>query len=175
VLGFFGSPGAGKQFDWVLAAWRKARRAEPATALGVVGGRPEIDLAPDERPWFRPLGYLDLRQASEALQAFDVLGLPFVDGVSERRSSFMAGLAHGLAVVTTLGEATGTELRSSDAFEGASGGRDDYADRVAALLADPDRRQNLARHARRHYATRYDWPCLAATLRQRLDGPAHGP
>lgn len=168
VLGFFGSPGTGKQFDWVLAAWRAARRTEPATALVIIGGKPEVALASDEQRWFRPLGYLALREASEALQALDVLGLPFVDGVSERRSSFMAGLAHGVPIVTLLGPATGAELRTTDGFVGVAATVDDYAASVTALLGDPDRRRALARRSRERYASRYDWPCLAELLRQRL-------
>jgi hypothetical protein len=36
-LGFFGSVGSGKQFEWVLAGWREARRRVSCTGLVVLG------------------------------------------------------------------------------------------------------------------------------------------
>lgn len=170
VVGFFGSVGTGKQFDWVLSGWRQIRRREPATALVVIGGRPEPELMEDEREWFKPLGYLDGDSASRALQAMDLLMLPFEDGVSERRSSFMAGLAHGLAVVTTHGEGTGEALRGADYYRGVpvTGGRDAFAVAAGAMMADRAGRGAMARRAGESYAALYDWRCLAATLGRQL-------
>ncbi len=184
VLGFFGSPGAGKQFDWVLHAWREARRAEPATGLVIVGGRVGDRLSPEESAWCPPLGYLASEAASAALQAIDVLALPFVDGVSERRSSFMAGLAHGLPVVTRADIATGNDLRAMEAFVGVSGGQAEFTEAVVRLLADAPRRRFLGNRARETYEGVYAWPRLADRLRARMsvesarepgDGPGSGP
>ena len=46
-------------------------------------------------------GRLSAEEVSAALLACDVLALPFRDGVSLRRGTLMAGLAHGLPIVST--------------------------------------------------------------------------
>lgn len=174
VAGFFGSPGTGKQFDWVLAAWRALREADPLAVLVTVGDPPSVRLPASESRDFRPLGYLAAGPASEALQAMDLLVLPFADGVSERRSSFMAGLSHGRAVLTTFGLATGASLRESGCCGGTpvDAGPGAFAAAAAAFAGKPDRRAELGARARRHYRTHFDWPCLAATLATHLDQPS---
>ena len=177
VMGFFGSVGTGKQFDWVLEAWREARRREPGTGLVVIGGKPEPELTEDERRWFCALGYVESAGVSEAIQALDLLVLPFEDGVSERRSSFMVGLAHGVAVVTTVGEGTGRDLKAGGFFRGVAvgDGRVGFAKAAADLVMDRSGRTALGARAEAQYRRVYDWPCLARTLAMRLkDGGGKG-
>jgi glycosyltransferase involved in cell wall biosynthesis len=172
VVGYYGTIGAGKQFDWVLGAWRTALTVEPATALVVVGADPTEQAAAGERAWMRGLGYVPAGDAAEALQAMDLLLLPFVDGVSERRSSFMAALANGVPVLTTVGPATGRELRSAGCYLAADGGRAGFAQETVRALADRARLRQLGARGARHYAGRYDWPVLAAALIQAIPSRA---
>ena len=167
VLAYFGTLGADKQFDWVLAAWRAARRAEPETSLVVIGAGPEPAMDAAERAHYRALGYQAADEVSRALQAADVLLLPFVDGASERRGSFMAGLAHGCAVLTTTGHSTGPALRRAKFF--ATTRADDLAAfgaAAAGLARDAARRLELGAAARAAYAETYDWPVLGRRLLQ---------
>ncbi len=46
-------------------------------------------------------GYVDPAQVTAAMAAADAIALPYADGVSFRRGSLMAALAHGKAIVTT--------------------------------------------------------------------------
>lgn len=176
VMGFFGSVGTGKQFDWVLEGWREARRRLRATGLVVIGGKPELRLTEEERRWFRPLGYLGSDEVSEAMQAFDLLALPFEDGVSERRSSFMVGLAHGVRAVTTLGEGTGSELRSGDFFVGVpvEAGSRAFAEAIGNGIAGGAMPGEMGERARRRYEARYDWGCLAGEIERRLVASVRG-
>lgn len=176
VMGFFGSVGTGKQFDWVLEGWREARRRSGATGLVVIGGKPELRLTEEERRWFRALGYLGSVEVSEALQALDLLALPFEDGVSERRSSFMVGLAHGVRVVTTLGEGTGSELRLGDFFVGVpvEAGSRAFAEAVGNGIAGGAVAGEIGERARRCYEERYDWGCLAGEIGRRLVASVRG-
>jgi glycosyltransferase involved in cell wall biosynthesis len=49
----------------------------------------------------RYTGFVDAGQVTLAMTAADVVALPYADGVSFRRGSLMAALAHGKAIVTT--------------------------------------------------------------------------
>jgi glycosyltransferase involved in cell wall biosynthesis len=169
VMGYFGTIGGGKRFDWVVAAWRRMRAQEASTALVVVGSQARLEITAEESPWLVSLGHVEAKVVSEALQALDLLLVPFVDGVSERRSSFMAGLAHGLAVITTVGPSTGEELRAGDFFLGVPlGDHNVFAATVADFLPQSPARLELGARARRQYAARYSWDRLADELTSRL-------
>jgi glycosyltransferase involved in cell wall biosynthesis len=116
VLAYFGTLGANKQFDWVLVAWEAAQTPTRPVALVIAGGEARVAVPEHLRALLRSPGYLAADAVSCLLHAADVLALPFIDGVSERRTSFMAGLSHGCAVVTTLGHNTGPTLRTADFF-----------------------------------------------------------
>ncbi|MEW6303182.1 MAG: glycosyltransferase [Verrucomicrobiota bacterium] len=165
VVAFFGSVSEAKQFPWVERAWRSAHTDAKPVALVAIGDSPATD---QHGPFFKPLGYLPENEVSLALQAADVLALPFVDGVSERRTSFMTGLSHGCAVVTTLGHNTGPTLRAQNGFA-ATGATDaeGFCRLAAEFLNDDARRVKLREAAKAEYAQRYDWPVVVGAL-QRL-------
>ena len=176
VLAYFGSLSASKQFDWVLAAWGRAQVPGSPVALVLAGGDARAGIPDALRSFFRPLGYQAPEDVSRLLQAADVLALPFVDGVSERRTSFMAGLSHGCAVATTLGLNTGPTLRQADFFAAnEANDQEGFVASVSTLLSDAARRQKLAAAARAAYVARYDWPHVIASLEnagRRLDRTA---
>lgn len=162
MLLFFGSMGGPKQLDWVLETWRTARKIlNPDTALALVGGSPQVELSESEKGLFRPLGYLSSRDVSLAFQAADVITLPFQDGVSERRTSFMSGLSHGKAVATTLGPSTGATLRNSSYFV-SSDYQDpkSYVEKTLKILGDPKGRSEMGAMARLNYQQFMDWPIV---------------
>jgi glycosyltransferase involved in cell wall biosynthesis len=166
VIVYFGTITAGKQFPWVLKAWRRAGavKGPRPVALAVIGDhrRPEAE---GTDAGFVPLGYLPPAEVSAALQAADVLALPFIDGVSERRTSAMAGLQHGRAVLTTFGHNTGptlrqaTFLRITPAHEEAP-----FIDAVSELLRDDSLRLRLEESGRQEYEKSYSWPVVANRL-----------
>jgi glycosyltransferase involved in cell wall biosynthesis len=167
VLTFFGTLSAAKQFDWVEAAWRRARQAGRPVALVVLGGKPTLSTGPGDDPWFKPMGRVQPEDVSRAFQATDVLLLPFVDGASERRTSFTAGLSHGLAIVATVGESTGRTLRADPSFAATDAkDRDAFVRAAAELVGDPARRIQLGQSARKSYLQNYDWPVVIHRLRE---------
>jgi len=101
-------------------------------------------------------GGLDAGAASLHLQACDVLVQPYEFGVSTRRTTTMAGLAHGLPVVTTFGNVTEPLWAESGGVAGL-----DVADLaslpavVDGLLADGEARAALGRRARALYEGRF--------------------
>jgi glycosyltransferase involved in cell wall biosynthesis len=164
VLLYFGSISPPKQFPWVLDAWRAARATGP-TALIVIGEEANIDISTEERRFLSVHSFLSSADVSRAMQAADLITLPFIDGTSERRGSFMAALSHGAAVLTTIGVASGPTLRKSDAFVAVPSDRADlFTAKVIELLDDPAHRQGLGARARAAHERNYDWPHVVSRL-----------
>ncbi len=161
ILAYFGTISGAKQFDWVLSAWRQAQTSDIPVALVVIGDVPATKVPTELKTLFKPLGYLPPAEVSSALQAVDVLALPFIDGVSERRTSFMAGLSHGCAIVTTLGSNTGTSLRRATYFLSAPAIKPfEFTRHVAELISDPSRCRDLGQRSCAAYLMSYDWPVV---------------
>ena len=168
ILAYFGTISGAKQFDWVLSAWRQAQMADKPVALVVIGDVPTPEVPAELKTLFKPLGYLPPADVSSALQAVDVLALPFIDGVSERRTSFMAGLSHGCAMVTTLGSNTGPTLRRAEYFKAVAA--DDpaaYLRAISGLLSDDAGKSQLGKAGRLSYEKQYDWPHIARVIQDR--------
>lgn len=111
-------------------------------------------------------GSLPAAQLSSSLGACDIAVQPFADGVSARRTSVMALLAHGVPVITNHGAATEPIWAESGAV--ALGPDGDYAamGRLAArLLADPIKRAEHSAKAKELYARRFDLKHTIAALR----------
>jgi glycosyltransferase involved in cell wall biosynthesis len=108
-------------------------------------------------------GSLHPADLSRHLQACDLLIQPFPDGVSSRRTTVMAALAHGRPVVTTTGGLTESLWSDSNAVALAPAG--DWAGLVAMTLRalrDPDERDRLGARGAELYRDHFD---LAHTIR----------
>jgi glycosyltransferase involved in cell wall biosynthesis len=113
-------------------------------------------------------GVLDRAALSRHLQSCDLMLQPYMDGASTRRGTLMAGLAHGLPVVSTLGHL-------SEDFWPAENGRavtvvragdtDALVAAVAALLDDERRRHEAGAAARALYLSRFSIDHVVGALR----------
>jgi len=169
VLAYFGTLNAAKQPDWVFAAWRAARSAGIPTALAVIGGKPSPVLTPEEEPCYRPLGFLDAASVSRALQAVDLLLLPFSDGVAERRTTITAGLAHGTPILTTVGASTGKTLRAAQFLRSVDAADPRaFQQEAVRLLASTQERLRISHLATEAYCDAYSWEVVARRLLARL-------
>jgi glycosyltransferase involved in cell wall biosynthesis len=111
-------------------------------------------------------GPLPAAEVSAHIAACDVMLQPYPDGISTRRTSAMAALVHGVAVVTTLGWLTEPLWRATEAVVLAP--NDDaaaLADAVRALLASEATRTQVADAGRRLYDARFDIRHTIAVLR----------
>lgn len=108
-------------------------------------------------------GELEPEEVSWRLRASDLLLLPFTDGVSTRRTTLMAGLAHGLPIVGTQGVNTDDLIvRRPDAVALAPGGDvAAFAQTVMDLTADPARLHAMGSTGLRLYRDQFDWPVVA--------------
>jgi glycosyltransferase involved in cell wall biosynthesis len=115
-------------------------------------------------------GELAPHEVSAHLVACDILLQPYDDGISARRSTAMAGMALGKAIVANRGEATSepwTDGSIALLIDGAE--PEALARAVSELLDDPERRHTLGRAARRTYEERFALQRGIALLR----GAAH--
>lgn len=120
-----------------------------------------------ERPALRSrlfaTGRAPARDISVQLQACDVLLQPYPDGVTTRRTSVMAGLSNGRAVVTTDGALTEDVWRATGSVALVPSGDAAALVRTArALLADVEARASLEARASATYES-----CFA--LRHTID------
>jgi glycosyltransferase involved in cell wall biosynthesis len=106
VVGVFGMPHISKGVDGLAAILSKtAAEVGPLTLLAVGGIGKAI---PDGIPGVSVVrtGILDARGVSDAFMCMDAFLCPFSDGISTRRSSMTVALAHGIPVVSNVGDST---------------------------------------------------------------------
>lgn len=96
-----------------------------------------------------------------ALRACDILVQPFPDGVTTRRTSMMAALSSGRAVVTTSGELTETVWDVAAVAMAPAGEPTRFVDEVERLSADPTHRDAIGARGRQLYDERF---ALAGTI-----------
>lgn len=112
-----------------------------------------------ERPEFRDrltgMGRASVRDVSLNLQACDLLVQPYPDGVTTRRTSVMAGLANGRAVVTTNGPLTEDVWRKTGCVS-LTHSTTALVSATRDLLANATARTSLEERALATYTSRFD-------------------
>ncbi len=105
----FGHVMVGKGLENLLDAFDGGERLRDAYHLHVIGGLPEIPRPSDTdllarikgRDYCTYHGFLSGSEFLASIAEFDIIILPFPEGLSERRGSFMAGMASGKPILTT--------------------------------------------------------------------------
>jgi hypothetical protein len=114
-------------------------------------------------------GTLPPDELSLAISSCEILLQPFPDGVTSRRTSMMAGLAHARAIVTTKGLFTEPLWEESGAVAMvAAGDTGAFVSAVSKLPGDTPRRCHYASTAKALYANCFDVRHTVEALR----GPA---
>lgn len=116
-------------------------------------------------------GPLPAAEVSRCFSAMDLYLAPFATGVSTRRGSFLAGLQHGIATVTTQGEQTGQLLNSEHQHAFLAPSRSDEASFthcVRRLVQDAEMRKELGHNGKCFYEQYFSWERLATGLSDAL-------
>src|SRR5262249_19654904 len=101
--------------------------------------------------------------------ACDIMIQPYPDGVSSRRTSFMAGLSHGQPMVTTAGVLTESLWSETGAIVLAPAGElGIFVEPTKALLNDEAKRRMLSQEAKALYKERFDLACTVNALRRQV-------
>jgi len=118
-------------------------------------------------------GFTSQAEVSANFMASDICVLPYRDGVSFRRGSFMAALAHGLPIVTTQpGLPLGELVNGENVMLVASDDAGALAETVAQLIETPHLRKRLADGARQ-LSLRFDWEQIARRTLEAYGACAH--
>jgi len=101
------------------------------------------------------------QQVSAAFHISDVCLLPYQDGASYRRGSFMAALEHGMAIVTTPPVVPYPDLRHAETVMFAPPDHvQAMTNAVEKVLTDPALRLRLETNAKNH-SRRFGWDAIA--------------
>jgi Glycosyl transferases group 1 len=118
-------------------------------------------------------GRVAAAEAAMVLSACDVLIQPYVDGVTTRRTSVMAGLINGRAIVTTSGHLTEPLWGETRAVAMApAGDTAEFVRTVRTLLADDGARGALAARGEKTYREHFALAHTIARLRTGVKGGA---
>lgn len=186
LIGYFGFLNASKGVDTLLQGTALALQGGLDAHLLMIGGqtgasdptnasytrRIEAQMASlDLMPRVQWTGFADQAQVSGHLLACDVIVLPFTDGLSLRRGTFLAALAHGCPIISTTPAIALPELDGS-VYLIPPQSPADLAKAIVKLAADPDARTMLSRKAAA-LAQGYSWTSIAARTAQFLDAASH--
>jgi glycosyltransferase involved in cell wall biosynthesis len=175
TVGLFGRDHPSRALDYAedaIALLAKACGPRHLAVLNLGADAPAIS-TPTGVHVFRP-GEQTPDELSASISAIDLMLLPFLDGVSTRRSTLMAALAHGRPVLGLEGKNTDRILRDADGALALTpvGDPAAYALTAVALLRDDQLRAGFGAGGRRLYEERFDWPVTAAqaaAVLERLD------
>jgi glycosyltransferase involved in cell wall biosynthesis len=120
------------------------------------------------------VGQIDARdpRLSLHLSACDVLLQPYPDGVTTRRTTIMAALAHGLATITTTGELTEPLWSKSGAVALAPAHDSDvFVELALEILESAEKRASLGENGREFYQTKFDIRHIVELLRASGEAP----
>jgi glycosyltransferase involved in cell wall biosynthesis len=120
-------------------------------------------------------GRLPAADVSRHLAVMDLHLTPFIDGVSTRRGSFMAGIQHGVPTVATRGELTDRVLQDADGnalLLAPTSDPDAFARAATTLYDHPDRRQQIGEQACRLYTDRFAFDVTVPAFLNTLAHPS---
>jgi glycosyltransferase involved in cell wall biosynthesis len=178
-VAYFGFINASKGVANLLRALKLARADGADIRLVMIGGRTGASDASNQHTvdatdmLIEELGFkvgneiqitsfIGNELVSAHLRACDALALPYVDGVSYRRGSLLAGLAHGCPIMTTTPTIPLPELRDGrNVILVPPEDPESLAAAILRLRADPALRNTLSAGAK-ELSQRFTWPAIAA-------------
>jgi glycosyltransferase involved in cell wall biosynthesis len=179
LVGYFGFINATKGVDTLANALRLLMDRDEHAELLVIGGQTgdsdstNVQQADEAERLLGGLGinrrvhwtgFVDAQEVSAYLLTADVIALPFKDGVSFRRGTLMAALAHGCPIVTTHPQVEVPELTHGENVYLIPPDRPDaLADALQDLYFDREQRRRLGAGALK-LARHFQWDTIAAQV-----------
>ena len=155
----------------VLAALGDLKKKMVAKLVWIGGGEPDAQYQGRLAEWMRGNGLTDddVRwtgtlphpQVSRLLSAADCMILPFIDGVSARRTSAVSALQHGLPLLTTGGDGEPWFIHGKNVYLTPVGDSAALREGLRDLVSSPELRATIAHGARKLYDERFAWEVIA--------------
>jgi len=183
TLGLFGNAHPARMMDAVSAALNAVGRRTSAAPLllymGPHGAAIRAALTAAARPGdcqaiIRAEGPLPADEISRRFAALDAYLVPFVDGISTRRTTLMTGLQHGVPIVGTRGPLTDKMLEEQNgtafllscvsAASNASGDVQAFGAQVVRVIEDAGLQARLGQGAQQLYEREFAWERVAGRL-----------
>ena len=164
VLATFGTDHPSRLPGWIAASANAVAESGTSTVLLNLGANPPGvgHLHPGVR-MVAP-GPLEEEDLAVLLASTDVYLAAFADGISSRRTTFVAGAQQGLAIVAAEGPHTDETLRRAQGAFVLCQGQGAFVDASVHLAHDPASRASLGVAARGLYEQRFAWPVVAETV-----------
>jgi glycosyltransferase involved in cell wall biosynthesis len=176
LIGYFGFLNASKGIETLLEGVSQALTKGIDAYLLMIGGRvgtsdvTNISFAQQVDKMISALGlrsrvrftdFVEADQVSAYLTSSDLLVLPYRDGVSFRRGSFMAGIAHSRPIITTHPQITLPEVIDRiNAYLIPPDSATALADAIVDLANNTELRTKIGTHAG-ELAAGFTWECIA--------------
>lgn len=165
----FNPTGAGKMMGLSMKAWEAIQRRHPTAKLLLMGCDPH-QIPPEHLPVNDRVictGYVEPVQASRFLFCADLCLAPYIDGVSARRGSMMAAMAHGVPIVSTRGRLTDSPIfAESPLILTDVGDEVGFVAEAERLASDGAARRAIGGALRTFYEAHFSWPVISARLLQ---------
>jgi glycosyltransferase involved in cell wall biosynthesis len=175
TVALFGRDHPDRALDYAEAAISALAAAHGSGSLVVLNlGAGARSIAVPTGVELRTPDALEPETVSEHLSSADLVLLPFVDGLSTRRTTMMAALAHGRPVLGLRSPQTDAVLlRTPPAVAMTEvGSRGGFARTAVELSLDSDRLDQLGHAGRRLYESEFDWPVIVGRIVEALGMPA---
>jgi glycosyltransferase involved in cell wall biosynthesis len=167
VLGTMSSEHRGHLTDHVGRAANAVAAALGGCTLLMLGSGASVPEHLDPRVTVLCPGFLTADDVAPLIAACDIYLAPYLDGVSSRRTTMLAGLQQGVAIVGTKGPSTDPELLSHPALRlTAVDDAEAFAEVAAAIASDAAARAEMASRASALFVERYSF---SVVVRQWLD------
>jgi glycosyltransferase involved in cell wall biosynthesis len=172
VLGMFGSSHPSRMTDWMAAAVRAAAGVQDKAVVLYVGKDGQSFREVCAGLPFMDQGPLPAEAAADRMRAMDLLISPFIDGISTRRGSAIAGFQHGVAVASTWADHTDALLRENAPGNLILAPRDDqkaFTEKIKQWIVSKWKlgesgREEMEAFFQRHFA----WPVIARKTLEHL-------
>jgi glycosyltransferase involved in cell wall biosynthesis len=172
VVGLFGQAHISRMLDWIGDTVQSLYRDDSRILLLYIGPHADnVRAVAGDVPLIAE-GPFPPEEVSRRFAAMDVYLVPFIDGVSTRRTSFMTGLLHGIPTVSTVGYHSDSVLVAEDGkafLLSAINEREVFQNQVRRLRTETELRMRIGATGERLYRENFTYERVAEQMRQEFE------